>query len=317
MIRHASKRENVFELLASRQVFFKEHVELLLQTLGYQCVRTISMISDIGSIEQSIRLHLASNDRCIKMQDDEKIKLFGDFYADNPSDFSFLDGERISILVAVDMCKKILSEREDINRRESVAGKKRASQAATDVIAGTTVQENSLITATTVDEGVAGVRSRKKAVPQRLTLSQYVSRWMQSTKYPLDYSLQDCNIVSDQKKIVCNVCPNVAPFDGYVDALGRWKISSFTGHLVRRHLKQSSVTPESTPATGSISDLSNARHENTSSASSTGQNVNINESEKDDGGATPSKRLCTENLIEKVIEGEEISSRVDPLQKDF
>jgi hypothetical protein len=36
-----------------RCVFFKEHVELLLQTLGYyQCVRTISIISDIASIEQ-------------------------------------------------------------------------------------------------------------------------------------------------------------------------------------------------------------------------------------------------------------------------
>lgn len=37
--------------------------------------------------------------------------------AKNPSGFIFLDGERISILVAVDMCKKILSKREDIYRR--------------------------------------------------------------------------------------------------------------------------------------------------------------------------------------------------------
>ena len=61
---------------------------------------------------------------------------------------------------------------------------------------------------------------------------------MRSTKYQLDYSLQDYNIVSDKNKIVCNVCPNVEPFAGYVDALGRWEISSFTGQLVRSHLRK-------------------------------------------------------------------------------
>ena len=62
-----------------------------------------------------------------------------------------------------------------INRRESVAGKKRASQPTTVVIAETTVQENGQITVTTGNEGG---RSRKKVIPQRLTLLQYVSRWM-------------------------------------------------------------------------------------------------------------------------------------------
>ena len=49
-----------------------------------------------------------------------------------------------------------------INRRESVAGKKRASQPTTDVIAETSVQENGQITVTTGNEGG---RSRKKVIP--------------------------------------------------------------------------------------------------------------------------------------------------------
>jgi hypothetical protein len=42
------------------------------------------MISDIASFEQSILLHLANADRCNKIQDAKKLKLFWDFFGKKP-----------------------------------------------------------------------------------------------------------------------------------------------------------------------------------------------------------------------------------------
>jgi hypothetical protein len=85
----------------------------------------------------------------------------------------------------------------------------------------------------------------------------------------------------------------------------------------KKSSKKTCTTPESAPSTAFISELSNVRHKKTSSAFFSEQTLNINDSEEDDGSATPSKRLCTENLREKEIEGEEMSARVDPLLQDF
>ncbi len=303
-----SKRENVFELLASRHVFLREHVQLLLQTLGYQCVRTISIIKDITAIEKSIRLHIANGERFNNMQYKQKLKMFGEFFVDSPSNFAFLDGECISILVAVDECKKILSEREDIHRREIIPQKRRASQPT--VVCETTSQENERETTATATTP----RKRKRASQEKVPLSHYVSRWLSTTKYELDYSFDDCHIVSDQNKIVCKMCPQTLPFAANSDALGRWKINTFTSHLTRSHLKRSfsSTRP-------------NAMAENRSLATSFGQqppHLN-NDLEKDDSALSPSKRSRTEstsrNIVqeEQEVQREETISSVDSSPQDF
>jgi hypothetical protein len=117
---------DVFTVLKRYDIVFADHVEFILRSLGYRCLRSISSISDITAIEGYVKDIIYSKDRFERMSPEEKLKSFGEFFRDSPQKFIFLPGEKAVILAAVQIANKLLKSYEtQYNYDKECSGKKR------------------------------------------------------------------------------------------------------------------------------------------------------------------------------------------------
>ena len=78
------------------------HVKLILKKLGINSLLGLSMLTEdtLSKIESSVKILLASENRLMKMSEEDKVNLFGDLFFDDPQNFQFLPGERVEIFAA-------------------------------------------------------------------------------------------------------------------------------------------------------------------------------------------------------------------------
>jgi hypothetical protein len=212
--------EDVYKLLRQNNICFKSHVEVLLKKLGFMCITTMSMITDVCVLEKTVQSHFASEARMQVMSADEKLRLFGDVCCFEPQRFSFMPGEVFSIIAAADKCKKILSERE-AKLSKTASGRKRPAASSTITQAVAEIQQPTI------------QPSRRKG-PNKMIV-HYVDKWLRNTTYKLKYNLEDCEISEDTRKIVCKLYPTAKSFTVYTDSMGCWKMTSFVSHLKKAH----------------------------------------------------------------------------------
>ena len=83
---------DVFLLLKHRGVHLKSHVANSLRFCGYCHVRTLACFdreNGIADVEDCIRRNLAKPSRLDKLTNDERRATFGDYFADDPTEFNF------------------------------------------------------------------------------------------------------------------------------------------------------------------------------------------------------------------------------------
>ena len=92
---HQTKSANVFDLFPEYDVELGPQVQLILEKFKFNSVRTISMINveKLGYLEQDVRSLIASDEALLKMTEEDRITLFGEFFADKPKQFELLAGE--------------------------------------------------------------------------------------------------------------------------------------------------------------------------------------------------------------------------------
>lgn len=242
--------EDVFETLKRYDLHLSPHVELILKKLGFKCLRSISLISNLEEIETDVKTILATKVRLDKMSDEEKVALFGEHYAD-PKDFIFMRGERLQLIGAVNMAKQLLSKyEENYNYERPILSRKRAA----------------------VNEGIELNTAHQRTsspsfyVPKkRKTIAEYVERWMSATKFPLIYSINNCEIDNESRIIKCKLCPRVKSFNVTLDPYGSWKISSFVSHLKAAHVgkenpKSSTTNSQHSSTNGTQDVLASTTH---------------------------------------------------------
>ncbi|KZS02286.1 Uncharacterized protein APZ42_000731, partial [Daphnia magna] len=112
--------DNVFDTFEKCGLQLDTHIKELLQKLGYKSLRAFAQEYPItpdkfDELEDNIRDYLANESNISKLNKLEnskaaKVALFGEVFCDNPSQFSFLPGEKASITSAVELCWNILKE---------------------------------------------------------------------------------------------------------------------------------------------------------------------------------------------------------------
>jgi hypothetical protein len=231
---HQNKASSVFDLLREYDVELSPQVQLILEKLKFNSVRTISMINieKLEHLELDVRSLFASDEELLKMTQEDRIALFGEFFADKPQQFKLLAGEKCSIHAAVTMCKRLVQSYEkcylydkfknvtDLQRKKRQVQRHNAN---TDNIILDIDQTNS---AEGTEEITLLVRRKGK------TLQQYIQQWFLSTKLKLNVTSTDFEVVDNGIK--CTKCSN-RPFKVTVDSSGGWKISSYMTHLRTAH----------------------------------------------------------------------------------
>lgn len=112
--------DNVFDTFEKCGLQLDMHIKQLLQKLGYKSLRAFAQEYPItpekfDELEDNIREYLANQSNITRLNELEnskeaKVALFGEVFWDNPSQFSFLPGEKASITSAVELCWNILKE---------------------------------------------------------------------------------------------------------------------------------------------------------------------------------------------------------------
>lgn len=113
---------DVFHLLIQRGVHLNSHVENSLKFCGYSHAWTLATFDrEIGieEVEECVRKNLAKPTRFDRMTNVERRATFGDYFADDPTDFNFFSGDRQAIRMAVDTAIKIVGEWDSRKRKSS------------------------------------------------------------------------------------------------------------------------------------------------------------------------------------------------------
>jgi hypothetical protein len=229
-----SESSSVFDLLREYDVELSPQVQLMLQKFKFNCVRTILMIDleKLDLFENDVRTLFASDEELSNMSQEQKIALFGEYFANKPKQFQLLAGEKFSIYAAVGLFKKLVQSYEktylfeklknvaELNKQKKKI--QRQHNNAMDTIVANVNQANS-----TEENGQ--VRRKGK------TLKQYIEQWFLSTKLKLTVTSADVEIIDG--KIKCTKCTASRPFKISLDSCGGWKISSYMTHLRSAHQK--------------------------------------------------------------------------------
>ena len=105
-----------------RGIWIADHVQTILEKSGFfnasilKCLY-FSDVSEIRVIEIFVQTKLANLHS--KLDDDQKVKMFGELHFDEPKNFSFSPGEIQSIKLVVEGAKKLVDEYESEKQKAS------------------------------------------------------------------------------------------------------------------------------------------------------------------------------------------------------
>ena len=88
--------ENIFAVLERNHVVLPSHIQVIFDELGFKCLRSIAALQmeDLAEIEDNVTKVLAEESKYERMDAEQKIRLLGKNYANTPSKFKFLAGEK-------------------------------------------------------------------------------------------------------------------------------------------------------------------------------------------------------------------------------
>lgn len=269
--------EDVYEILGQHQILLNGHVKVLLKKLGFSCLTTLSMISDVSELEKTVQFFFASRERLELMSPEEKLHLFGEVCSLDPTKFTFMPGEKFAILAAAEKSREILKQislSKTLDAATSGVRKRPVLSSAT-TLRTTTVVENHLLQL---------CQPNKR--PQRSTIVAYIDKWLRNTKYPINYMIENCDVSEETRKVTCKLCPTTKSFTIYTDAVGCWKMTSFVNHLRNAHLHsnhhEASVQPSTSTASNEVT-------------LDTANQTEFHQVEEEDNPSPPSKRLRTDS----------------------
>ncbi len=216
-------KHDVFEVLENEEIHFQNHVKVILKALGFECLRTIAMITDssgVDELQESVRKTFGKGKLYERMTEKDRLAMFGPCFAEDASEFQFMPGERKLIIAASHVSKELLQQKEQTKLKIQ--------------------QKNSrLVTSTTTQI----VNKPKK------NLVQYFAQWLANTKHPIDYQFINCKINEENLTIICKLCPAAKPFTVYIDSKGCYKVTNFVAHLKKFHGKEPRDTNGRPPST--------------------------------------------------------------------
>lgn len=248
-----SQAENVYDTFEKCGLNLPIHIKNLLQKLGYSSLRSFAQEHPIDNdklqeIEDNIRMHVASASMINKLEKHEnssaeKINLFGELFYENPKQFTFLPGERSSIISAVELCASILKENKipvlQVNsmfrKHSSVASSLAATrpQLAIDTTKGNAQQ---FLTSSNA-AGMNQLPTSKGRSLLEAASNNWVQRFKQTNN--LNYTLEDFTVCEETRKIVCEHKDHfkATTIRMVFDDKGYWKISNFSRHVTVSRLK--------------------------------------------------------------------------------
>ncbi len=106
----ASVSVDYFSAVESLGVYLLPHVKSILKRTGISSLVGLSRLDDdnINRIEQAVQTVFTKESLLSKMSQEDKVGLFGEIFADLPTEFQFLPGDRIEILAAAGAAKTML-----------------------------------------------------------------------------------------------------------------------------------------------------------------------------------------------------------------
>lgn len=257
----SASAEDAFFTLKRYDVWLSPRIVVILKRLGYDTLKGISRMK-VDTIENSVRRVLGDTKRYGKMSNEDKIAVFGEEYANDPTSFEFLPGEKDAIESAIAEAGEILDKYKGqyCYDRPVIPGSKRKlnppkgtqpkvarlNSSTVKIVfgSGTTRAEASPATtsASTYPDGrgpeneSGDMRNPGDVVRKGKTLAEYIGKWLANTKYRLLYSLQDFKVDGRTSQITCLKCL-VKPFKAHIDSNEGWKVSSFIRHVTTTHLE--------------------------------------------------------------------------------
>jgi hypothetical protein len=89
---HQNKASSVFDLLREYDVELSPQVQLILEKLKFNSVRTISMINieKLEHLELDVRSLFASDEELLKMTQEDRVALFGESLLINSNNLNYL-----------------------------------------------------------------------------------------------------------------------------------------------------------------------------------------------------------------------------------
>ncbi len=165
----ASVSVDCFSAIESLGVYLLPHVKSILKKTGISSLVGLSKIDDdnINRIEQAVQKVFTKESLLAKMSQEDKVGFFGEIFADLPTEFEFLPGDRIEILAAAGAAKTILKNNSPLS-----------------------------------DE-----LDSKRDSKEKSSLEQYLSNWFCTTSLPLNCSFRDFDILPETNEVKCKLCP--------------------------------------------------------------------------------------------------------------
>lgn len=152
------------------------------------------------------------------MSNEEWVDMFGECFADDPTSFQFLPGERLEIRAAANIAKTIVQSLIMPQTIHTAREAKKRRMEPTDETNGRS----------------AGKKSKK-------TLEGYIKNWFNNTTWQLSCSMADFTIEHDKDSVKCNLCgPLLNSIAILHDAKGNWNATRFQRHVKKYHCAASS-----------------------------------------------------------------------------
>ncbi len=250
--------DNMLALLREYDVVLSSQVQLILKKLKFTSIKSIAEIEadKLCDLEKDVRDYFATDTRLSTMNQDEKLALFGEYYADDPKSFKFLPGERCALRSAIVTAKKLADAYAANYVYEKCDSVKQVRQKRKQKAKSSRCLDNNATQNSSTSSG-----SNTDIVRKRKTLHQYLVNWRSVTKHKLNFLASDWEIKDRGNSVVCKKCNN-RPFTVTADSHGGWKASSFINHLISAHVVPENELASQNTQNTNAANASSRIHEN-------------------------------------------------------
>jgi hypothetical protein len=219
--------EDIYVIFQKCGLQMPNHITNLLKKLGYNSLRSFAQEHPIDeqklqNIEKNVRLHVARPKMIEKLNSLEdpsaaKIDLFGEIFADDPTEFSLLPGERSSITSAVELSATILKEVKIPTVQFASVFKK---------YLGFTRSQPA------ITQEKQGQEIFIPSNTKRRNLLDNTTHWVKGLK--CNYAVTDFTVDEESKAIFCHHKDHVKPVKTKIvlSKEGYWRISNFSRHVM-------------------------------------------------------------------------------------
>lgn len=222
-VNEESTQEEIYLTLKRYGVDLAQHLFNLLKLLGYNNFPALVKISDnkFDELEETVRTVFATDQDLVSFHIENpsadvireaKIALYGPLFWRSPTSFKFLNGDRDSIMAAVEIAKTVIQEKK-ISKNFGVFVKKMRPASA--------IQKSVL--------NVAESESETNIINIKDKITKSVSEWLKKNSTATCFTETDFDVDVLNFAVICHKCKVPIQITKLSDSSAR--ISNFTRHI--------------------------------------------------------------------------------------